>query len=111
MKALLIAFVVLIGVAAILYSGDRPEAHIYQAFRGPCCEVCGSTNNLEWAHAYPYNMSTGTLEYLKVEQTNGVTLCRKDHERIGHYGNFSKYWNKNLIPCVKLLRESKEEYK
>lgn len=93
-----------------LCGGGRPEAHIYQQFRGASCEVCGSVDKLEWAHAYPYNMSIGDKAYLITEQTNGVTLCRKCHECIGHYNNTGKYWNSDLLNIVQQLKTAKAEY-
>ena len=100
---LLVAFGFAIGVCV---AGDRPEAHVYQAFRSNECYVCGSTNDIEWAHAFPYALSTNGLEYLRISETNGISLCREDHFRIAHYGNWKK-WNANLIPICKQLREAR----
>lgn len=97
-------------------TSGRPEAHIYQKFRGTECEVCGKTTDLEWAHAYPYSLSKGTdKEYLITSPTNGCTLCDGKgggcHLRVGHYGNYSKYWNARLIPIVKDLHDARMEMK
>lgn len=86
------------------YSAARPEAHVYQKFRGDHCDMCGGTNKLAWAHCFPYNMSTGTLAYLRSSPTNGVTLCYAEHKNFAHYGNFSRYWCDNLEPTVRYVR-------
>lgn len=113
MKRLLIFAVILaLTVWAYAATSSRPEAHIYQKFRGTECEVCGRTNDLEWAHAYPYSKAKGTeLEYLIVAETNGVTLCRSCHVCLNHYQNTSKYWNARLIPIVREMQAARMELK
>jgi hypothetical protein len=89
----------------------RPEAHIYQQFKAHNCELCNTTEDLEWCHAYPYNMAVGTeLAYLITEKTNGVTLCRPCHTCVSHFQNTRKYWNTRLIPIVRELQAAKKEY-
>ena len=105
--AVIVSLAMVIAVSVVV-AADRPEAHIYQKFKQAECYVCGSTQDLEWAHAFPYALSTNGLEYLRVAETNGITLCRDDHFRIAHYGNWKK-WNANLIPICKELRESRKE--
>lgn len=98
--------------AWVTHGGDRPEAHEYQKFRGKECEVCSRTNDLEWAHFYAYNMDKGTTNEWRITDPKlGCTLCRKCHESVAHYNNFSKYWNTNLLHIVKELREARQEYK
>jgi hypothetical protein len=108
-----------VAVAALLapwfFAASRSEAapkklH-YQDFRGDRCEICGTTNNVSWAHAYPQNMSKGTdKEYLIDSPTNGVTLCMPCQRCVGHYQNTSKYWNTRLIPIVRDIQSAKAEY-
>ena len=104
---LCLTVLILVALAVSVWASDRPEAHIYQKFKSNECYVCGSTQDLEWAHAFPYALSTNGLEYLRVAETNGITLCHDDHFRIAHYGNWKK-WNNNLIPICKALREARQ---
>jgi hypothetical protein len=107
-------------VALLTGCASVPEHKLsgYAKFRGDKCEVCGATENLEWAHAHPQKLCKGTeLEYLINERTNGVTLCRGKsgnrgcHDIISHYGNTGKYWNSNLLPIIEALKAARREYK
>ena len=102
-------------VIPVTLKSTRPEAHVYEKFRGTHCDLCDcastSTNHMEWAHFYPYNMAVGTpLAYLIEARTNGATACHSCHLRILHHGNFSKYWDTRAAELVEEFKYNREHH-
>ena len=74
----------------------------------PCCEVCGTTQNLNVHHIKPYHL----YPELELDESNLITLCENYkkgihcHLLVGHLGDYKKinqdcvkdaqFWNSKL---------------
>lgn len=80
----------------------------------PECAVCGyfSYRN-DVHHKVPRHVDPSRI----LDRTNLMTLCRKYrcHLRFGHFGNYSRYYNKKIEELVgdlgKEMRRTEEEMK
>ena len=51
----------------------------------PCCEACGSSQNLNVHHIFSFKNNPE----LELDPDNLITLCRKHHFFLGHSGNWT----------------------
>jgi hypothetical protein len=66
----------------------------------PCCEACGSVQNLNVHHIFSFKNNPE----LELDPDNLITLCRKHHFFLGHSGNWS-ITNKKCKEEVKAYRQ------
>lgn len=115
----------LLCISAVIWiqtTSDSIAAGDYRKFADTNCAWCGATNSLEVHHVIPVNIFgrlTGSPLYTNEE--NLVTLCRVDHLKHGHRGNFKdfdrKFWltlylhtNKtDLVPILNAHRTAEVE--
>ena len=57
----------------------------------PCCEICGTTKNLQVHHKKPFHLDPA----LELDLNNLATLCKTDHFVFGHLHNYKSY-NPNI---------------
>jgi 5-methylcytosine-specific restriction endonuclease McrA len=63
----------------------------------PLCAVCGYKKKLEIHHITPCHVDMS----LACDPDNFITLCRSCHFTFGHFHNFRKYWNPNIVEFAK----------
>lgn len=80
----------------------------YRQFPMKECAWCGSKLSLERHHVLPWSASPE----LENEPTNIVVLCKPDHLRVAHGGNYKRF-NANLLETLKTARwvNSNEYYR
>ena len=64
----------------------------------PVCEACGTGKDLNVHHIIPFHEAP----HLELVEANMITLCRRDHLRIGHYcGHGKSNWGLCSNPRVR----------
>ena len=64
------------------------------------CAWCGGTNDLEVHHIYPQHLYPERVH----DTNNMVVLCRIDHLRLGHRGN----WTNAVTNLLIMIQEGKK---
>lgn len=53
----------------------------------PCCEACGTRDDLNVHHVRPFHLRPD----LELDPANLITLCRTDHLVLGHLHEWASY--------------------
>ena len=68
-------------------SGKWPAVRAAHLKREPCCQLCGTTDNVEVHHIQPVHL----FPELELGESNMLSLCRPHHFLFGHYLLWSSY--------------------
>lgn len=63
------------------------------------CHMCGETKNVELHHIIPRHVDPSKI----LDENNLIPLCRECHFRFGHFCNFEKYYNKDIVKMCKYV--------
>lgn len=76
--------------------------------KNPCCAVCGTKDDLDVHHCFPFHLKP----MLELEEGNLITLCTPHHLFIGHLMNYRSYnvtvredasaWRKRILERPKV---------
>lgn len=77
-----------------------PKTRATYIAKHPRCEACGTTDDLEVHHIVPFHTDASK----ECDLTNLITLCRRDHQWLGHAGSFH-HFNPDVRADAKRFRE------